>query len=218
MSHLPSESVSAAFFCPQNRPPKAAYFEQVRQYLLSHPTLTPLVEAILDLPKAWTVFAENNADIAAMEQGPRYMAYFRNWITRDKDPAVAAPLLETMSGIITLPMSAILLIVQYFQYLEARNITHDQFLQETRHGGIQGFCSGLLSVMAIVPSANEHEVAVNAAICLRLALGIGAYGELGDDPNVVGPTTVACRLKHAGQADAIIAKFPGVSRPLTMTT
>lgn len=35
--------------------------------------------------------------------------------------------------------------------------------------------------------------------------------ELGDDPDVPGPTTLALRLKHLGQAEELVSKFSGVS-------
>lgn len=205
-----ADAVSAAFFCPQNRPPKLPYMEFTRQYLRGHPAFTSFVQSIIHLPDAWKVYAQGNAGIAALEQGPKYTGYFRDWI-QDGDENSIDRIMDTMSGIIALPLLTILQIAQYFQYLEARGITHNEFLQETSHGGLQGFCGGLLPVMAIASSSTEEEVVQNAAVCLRIALGIGAYGELGDDPNVEGPTTVAIRLKDVAQAEEIVSKYPSVS-------
>ncbi|KAK3324851.1 putative polyketide synthase [Apodospora peruviana] len=207
MSHQEqSAAVSAAIFCPQNRPPKPAYLEDLRNYLRQHPILAPFQQAILDLPKTWEIFAKAHPAVAAMEQGPQYTGYFRDWIMNNN----AVPLTEIMSGIIALPMLTAIQIVQYFQYLEARSISHDQFLREIQHGGTQGFCAGLLPVMAIAPSQTEEDVVKNACACLRIALGIGAYGELGDDQDNMGPTTVALRLKYPGQADELVSKFQGL--------
>lgn len=199
--------LSAAVFCPQNKPPKPSELGVIRRYLLSSPVLTVFQQAVLDLPKTWQIFADSHQGVQAMQQGHRYTQYFRDWLLKDD----AAPLIESMSGIITLPMLTIIQIVQYFQYLETRGIDHGQFLSEIHHGGTQGFCAGLLPVMAIAPSSNEAEVIRNAATCLRIALGIGAYGELGDDQNIKGPTTLALRLQYQGQAEEIVSKFRGVS-------
>jgi hypothetical protein len=207
MSQRSDQAASAIVFCPQNKPPTAAYLSKLRRYMRSNPTLEPFVEAILDLPETWKIYARTNAGIAALQQGPRYVKHLQDWVTDGN----AAPLAEIMSGIITLPILTIIQIVQYFQYLEVRGIGHAQFLEEIRVGGAQGFCGGLLPAAAVAPSRDEQEVVRNAAISLRLALGIGAYGELGDEPDVPGPTTVVLRLKYAGQADEIVAKFPGVS-------
>ncbi|KAK0713556.1 putative polyketide synthase [Lasiosphaeria miniovina] len=116
-----------------------------------------------------------------------------------------------MSGILALPLLTIIQVVQYFQYLGWRGIGHAQFLREIKAagGGAQGFCGGLLPAMAVAASRDEAEVVGNAARALRIALGIGAYGELGDDENEPGPTTVVLRAKYEGQAGEIVARFPG---------
>ena len=117
-----------------------------------------------------------------------------------------------MSGILTLPMLVVIQICQYFQYLELHGISHAQFLAQLRAGGgVQGYCGGLLPAIAIACSRDEAEVVENAAKAARIALAIGAYGELGDDESVPGATTIVVRLKRPGQGEEIIEKFPGVS-------
>ena len=46
---------------------------------------------------------------------------------------------------------------------------------------------------------------------LILSPGVGAYGELGDDENIQGATTIVVRLKYEGQGEEIIKDFPDVS-------
>lgn len=210
---------SAAFFCPQNKPPKPSYLDLIRRYLRSNSTLQPFRTAILDsLSTTWDVLAKANPDIAAMTQGPRYIQHFHDWIAATESPSTSTEMqwTETMSGMISLPLLTIMQIVQYFQYLETRQINHTQFVEEIRIGGAQGYCGGLLPAAAIAASCNEEEVTKNASIALRLALAIGAYAELGDDENVPGPTTVVLRTKYSGQAEEIVSKFPGVSYSFTM--
>ncbi|KAI1379516.1 putative polyketide synthase [Hypoxylon crocopeplum] len=199
-------TVSAAVFCPQNKPPKPDYMAAIRRYLRGNPLLEPFEEAILDLPNTWNIYARANADIAALKDGPQYVRDMHDWVADDNVPL---PIPEIMSGILALPLLTIIQIVQYFQYLQFRGISHDQFLNEIQVGGAQGFCGGLLPALAIAASRNEAEVVQNASKSLRIALGIGAYGELGDDENMPGPTTLVLRTKYAGQADEMVAKFPG---------
>ncbi|KAE8372514.1 hypothetical protein BDV26DRAFT_297794 [Aspergillus bertholletiae] len=213
-----NQGPSAAFFCPQNRPPSEQYLDQLRRYICANPFLKPFVQAILDMPAAWEIYASTNTAIGAMQQGPRYLENLKNWI----NGKATAPLAKIMSGIISLPLLLIIQIGQYFQYLEHRGIGHREFLDDIQVGGAQGFCGGLLPAIAIAVSRNEEELVKNAAICLRIALGIGAYGELGDDAAIPGPTTVVLHIKHAGQADEIVARFPGcyisaVTDPLTIS-
>ena len=91
-------------------------------------------------------------------------------------------------------------------------MSHSQFLVQLKSGGgIQGYCGGLLPALAIACSENESKVVENAAIAMRIALAIGAYGELGDDESVPGATTIVVRTKRVGQGDELVGKFPGVS-------
>ena len=212
MAEVSHQAVSAAIFCPQNKPPKPEYLAQIRRYLHRNPVLEPFKQAIIDIPKTWQFFADANEDIAALNQQPASLhpEELRNWLLTDNEASrISIP--DIMSGILALPLLTIIQIVQYFQFLDFRGITHEQFLEEIRIGGAQGFCGGLLPAIAIAASSNVGEVVQNAGKSLRLALGIGAYGELGDDPEVPGPTTMVLRAKYPGQADEIVSKFPGVS-------
>ena len=119
-----------------------------------------------------------------------------------------------MSGILSLPLLTIIQVVQYFQFLEVKKLRHTDFIARLRdRGGVQGYCGGLMPAIAIACSANEAEVATNAAKAMAIALGVGAYGELGDDENIKGPTTIVVRLKYAGQGEEIIRDFPDVRCP-----
>jgi hypothetical protein len=211
-------AVSAAFFCPQNKPPKAEYLDQIRRYLNENPVLQPFKQAIIDLPRSWQLFVNASQDIAAFDQQPAALhpQQLSNWVQTDNEETrISMP--DIMSGMLALPLLTIIQIVQYFEYLEFRAITHEQFLHEIRVGGAQGFCGGLLPAIAIATSRNAEEVAQNAAKSVRIALGIGAYGELGDDPDMPGPTTLVLRASYPGQADEIVAKFPGVSASFSPT-
>ena len=116
-----------------------------------------------------------------------------------------------MSGILSLPLLVIIQIGQYFQYLEVLGIKHAEFIAQLRKGGgLQGYCGGMAPAIAIACSKDEAEVVKNAAIVMRIALAIGAYGELGDDAATPGATTIVVRTKRVGQADELVSKFPGV--------
>lgn len=197
---------SAIVFCPQNRPAKVEYLHQLRNELCTNPTLAPFKQAVLDLPQTWALYAQVNADIAALAQGQEHIRQLSEWIEDD----IVEPLVETMSGILILPLLTIIHITQYVQYLQSLQMSHAEFLDDIRIGGAQGLCGGLLAAMAIAASRDESEMIKNACTSLRLALCIGACGELGDDQENLGASTVVLRIKQVGQADEIVAKFPGV--------
>ena len=199
-----------AVFSPQSKAPQEAYLDELRSYLCGKAELRTLLNAIEDLPKTWSIFADYNSDIAALTQGLRYTQALADWVKNGNSSRIA----NVMSGILSLPLLTIIQVVQYFQFLEVKKLRHTDFIARLRdRGGVQGYCGGLMPAIAIACSANEAEVATNAAKAMAIALGVGAYGELGDDENIKGPTTIVVRLKYAGQGEEIIRDFPDVRCP-----
>ena len=199
---------SVAVFCPQSKAPGEIYLNELHSFLRQSKYLQPFVQHILDLKDVWTILANERQGIADLSQGPRYLQNFSQWITTGQSSQIS----NCMSGILSLPLLVVIQICQYFQYLEHHGMSHSQLMAQLRAGGgIQGYCGGLLPAIAIACSQNEEEVAEKAAIAARIALAIGAYGELGDDESVPGATTIVVRTKRVGQGDELIEKFPGVS-------
>ena len=199
---------SVAVFCPQSKAPGESYLNKLHTFLRQSKYLEPFVQNLLELKNVWTILANERQDIADLGQGLRYMENLSEWITSGKSSRIA----NCMSGIISLPLLVVIQICQYFQYLELHKMSHSQFMAQLRAGGgLQGYCGGLPPAIAIACSRNEAEVVENAAIAMRIALAIGAYGELGDDESVPGATTIVVRTKRVGQGDELIKKFPGVS-------
>ena len=208
MSSMQDQPPSMAIFCPQSKAPTEDYLNRLHSYLCGNKELQPFVQAINKLSDTWSIFATHRADIAALEQGPRYMQLLSDWITTGESSSIS----NAMSGILSLPLLTIIQIGQYFEYLESKGMKHIDFVEKVRDGGgLQGYCGGLLPAIAIACSATEEEVVTNASNAMRIALGIGAYGELGDDANETGPTTMVVRLKYEEQGEEIIQRFPGVS-------
>ncbi|KAF7886672.1 uncharacterized protein EAF02_003319 [Botrytis sinoallii] len=178
---------SVAIFCPQSKAPQKVYLDRLHSFLCRNPCLEPFVQDIQDLPRTWQIFANHREDIAALKQGPRYMKNLSDWIKTGESEHIA----NAMSGILSLPLLVIIQIGQYFQFLELNGMRHSEFLTQLRNGGgVQGYCGGLLPAMVIACSKDETELAKYASVAMRIALGIGTYGEL-------------------GQGDEIVSKFPG---------
>ena len=204
------ELPSMAVFSPQSKAPQEAYLDELRSYLCGKAELRPLLNAIEDLPKTWSIFADYKSDIAALTQGLRYTQALADWVKNGNSSKIA----NVMSGILSLPLLTIIQVVQYFQFLEVKRLCHTDFVARLRdRGGVQGYCGGLMPAIAIACAADEAEVATNASKAMAIALGVGAYGELGDDENIQGPTTIVVRLKHPGQGKEIIEDFPDVRCP-----
>ncbi|KAL9608393.1 MAG: hypothetical protein Q9167_006773 [Letrouitia subvulpina] len=197
---------SAAIFCPQSKAPGEAYLGELHAFLCQNHHLRGFVQDILSLGDTWAVLGSTRKDIAGLSQGPQYIQNLVNWISTGQSSKIA----NCMSGILSLPLLVIIQISQYFQYLEQYSLSHDQLAEKLRAGGgIQGYCGGLCPALAIACSRDEAEVVEHAAAAMRIALAIGAYGELGDDESVPGATTIVVRLKRAGQGEELVSRFPG---------
>ena len=170
--------------------------------------MKPLADEANSLVEVWPIFAKENRQVAALEQGPRYLRLLKSWISG----GTSEPISAATSSIINLPVLILIQVVQYFQFLELQGIGHAEFVRQVRGaGGIQGNCGGLFVASAVACAKDEEEVISNAAVLMRCVVGIGAYGEIGDDSTTPGTSSIIVRLKREGQAEKLVAQFPGVS-------
>lgn len=201
---------SCAVFGPQSKAPSKSHLDEVFKFLRGKKELEPLIEAISTLQEVWTKLAHSNEDIAKLGNGSQHIRNLSQWGATGDSSKIAS----CMSGIISLPILVVIQVSQYFQYLNRHDLSHSDFLSRLQvKGGIQGYCGGLPSAVAIACSKNETEVVLNSATAVRIAVAIGAYGELGDDGSIPGATTIVIRLHRPGQGEELVSQFPGVSRP-----
>ncbi|KAK4214758.1 conidial yellow pigment biosynthesis polyketide synthase, partial [Rhypophila decipiens] len=205
--------VSAAFFCPQARAPDQEYLAGLHAFLSQNQHGQSLLQqvAILATEKTWEIFAAARPDVRAISCGPACLQMLRDWAVE----ATSFQPSTMRSGIIALPMLAILQAGQYLRYLDFHQLSHQDFLREVGSGagGLQGYCGGLPAAIAIACAKSEGEVVENIAIALRVLIGIGAYSEAADTGTASGgqdgSTTLALRLKYEGQGEELTSAFPG---------
>lgn len=201
-------AISAAFFNPQSRAPEPDYLCQLQSFLLRHPHGKNLLHHVTTLGTVWPVFAAARKEVRDLPNAEHYVNLLVDWAKSGP----SAPISEARTGIIALPLLLILQVGQYFAFLESQNLSHAQFLDQVRDaGGIQGCCGGEPPALSIACAKDEAQVVENAAIFLRIVLGVGAYIEALDDWTTSEPTIVAIRLKYAEQKDELLQLFPGVS-------
>lgn len=209
------ELPAPAFFNPQASPVTAEYLNSLRVYIKDDGQLRPFVEAITSFPKTWEVFARHRTDLASLAQGPKYTRALADWI----DGADSVSITQATSHFRMLrpppPVLTIIQVCQYFQYLELKGITHHQLLQSLSKGGIHGYCGDLLPAAAVALSGDGWELAHNASIALRIALGVGADGDLGNEDIHGGFSNMVIRLEYPGQGEEVVRLHPGISVPLT---
>jgi hypothetical protein len=210
MASLPSLLV----FGPQTGFPSDKALLEARQELLTNPNLRALKEAVDDLPQFWQELVDHDS---ALPGDNKYLHHLKQWandggslpFSRDSEDESTAP------SHYALAVTVLLHITQYTRYLGqlGGQGSHRKLLESVSGGGggIQGFCVGLLSALAVATSASESDIGASAAVALRLAVCIGAYV----DQDRLGDEFVAVALRWAdglAQADVadIIRSIPDV--------
>ena len=159
-------------FGPQTSCPSKGFLAEIRKYILSEPRLVTFLEALNDLPSLWDRLVDHDERLKAIP-GRETLVRLRNWIQHGElpDEVIAE------SNLFGMPLTIVIHIVQYFHYL-AGNISHNQLMEDVSTAGVQGFCLGLLSAVAVGCARQEAEIEAQASVALRLAVCIGAYVDL----------------------------------------
>ena len=203
------DTPSLLVFGAVSKAPKDDYLTRIRLFLSANNDLTLFKQEIIELPKLWGTYTSYNKDLKVLDHGPSCLEVLSAWIR----VGTTHKLKEATFNTLTLPLLTIIEVVQYFQFLQQSQLSHYDVLTHVRSGaGVQGYCAGLLTAVAVAGSEDETELVKIACKCLRLAVGIGAYGDLGGIQVSKGPlTAVAARLAEDEQLDDIAKKFPNVS-------
>lgn len=192
--------------------PASEYLSQLRTTLLNEPILSSFVSAIRDLPDLWETLVKWKPSLFSVP-GLQAIQIIQQWI----DGGELSWTQDVLPNVLFTPMTVIIQIIQYFQHMQGGNSHHALMLKDLEIGGIQGFCTGFLTALAVASSVNEKSIAVNAGVALRLAMCIGAMvdldGSFGSSPNLT--TCLAVRWKtELGSKDNllhILKDYPGVS-------
>jgi len=195
-------------FGPQTPWPNADYAFQLRSTLLSHPRLRGLLSAIKGLPELWKDLVIRDARLRNIA-GDEALRKLINWI----DEGELEPSVSTPPNIFSMPLTVIIHLTQLFHYLDnnSQGVSHQQLLESTRLGGIQGFCIGLLSAVAVASAKDEEDIIRLGGVALRLAACIGAYIDL--DCLECNTTVLAVRWNSAESHNHLIdvvKDFPNV--------
>lgn len=202
------DRVSAAFFCPQTKAPDEKYLTSLHSFLSQNPHGQVLLREVTALADSqlWEIFASSQPKVRQLDHGPKCLRALQDWASK----GLSAPLSGIQSNTSSLPLLAVLQIGQYLRYLEARQISHREFVAQVQGAaGVHGYCGGLPAAIGIACAWDESELVNYVATALKVLVGIGAYTEAADDDKGAERTLLAIRLKYEGQGDDIIRRFPG---------
>ena len=187
------------------------YLFQLRAALLLEPRLRTFLVAIKELSRLWQDLIAHDPRLTAVP-GQAWLDDLVEWVNHGE--------LLSKSGlppnVLTIPFTIIIHIIQYFHYIEGLQIKHADVIKNVETAGIQGFCTGILTAIAVACSEDEEDINVFGVVALKLALCIGAYVDLdGAFANEVNETTsIAVRWRSEGGHDSILQtlrSYPEVS-------
>ena len=164
---------SILVFGSQTTWPTSEYLFQLRAALLLEPRLKDFASAIRDLPQLWQDLVEYDPRLKAVP-GQNCLAELVGWVNHGNFMPTSA----STPNVLTMPFTVVIHMVQYFCYLQSVQSTQAEILDHIQTGGAQGFCTGILSAVAVACSETEEDVNKLAVVALKLALCIGAYVDL----------------------------------------
>jgi len=196
-------------FGPQTNWPTADYLAQLRSMLLSDSRLHSFVDAIKGLPSLWKDLVANDPRLQGISGGDS-LNQLVAWLVDGEFRGI----ITTPPNVLSMPFTVIIHMAQWFHYLDnnSSGAGFNQLLESARTGGVQGFCIGLLSAVAVATSQYEEHIGTYAGVALRLATCVGAYIDL--DRLECDTTVLAVRWTSPethNRLVAVLKEFPNVS-------
>lgn len=192
-----SSSIPSLIVCgSQTIPPSRETLDNLASYLTKspNPELQAVREVLLALPELWATLKATEPQFQALSDEP--IISLRDWLSRhdtdseDGDDSYSLShlkILETLPNILLAPLTVIIHIAQYSQYLDSLGLVdsddaHVHIRQSTAsqnttemESRFQGLCIGSLSATALDASPTRTALARNATAAVKVALCIGAY-------------------------------------------
>lgn len=207
-------------FGPLTELPSKEILAELRRVLVSDYRLSNLVHAIKELPRLWRDLTEFDPNLNRV-LGAKCLDDLLQWL---ENGGFSPHHLSMTPNVYSLPVTVILHVLQYSHYLNqlGGEKPHRLVLDGVQAGGIQGFCVGFLSSIAVASSENEGDIGTAAAKALQIAVCIGAYvdaqGTLAEEREHM--VCVAIRWKGSvvteKRIDILVQRYPEVS-PLNLS-
>lgn len=217
MSPLATDNLpSLLVFGPQTELPPGRVLQDLRQELISSPRLSILKEAVDDLPQFWQELGDFDPSLRQVP-GAKYLGHLKQWV---KEGGPFPHQQSNSPNHYALAVTVLLQMAQYTRYLDQLGKdSHRKVLDSVRAAGVQGFCIGFLSAVAVASSGSEVDLGPSAAIALRLAVCIGAYvdqdGAYSSVATEYKAVAIRWRKENANdkaKAAKIIRSIPNVSQ------
>ncbi|KAL3426344.1 Iterative polyketide synthase CazM 11 [Phlyctema vagabunda] len=159
-------------FGPQVHTFDEASFSRLRSTLLDNPGCTWLLDVIFELPRYCDIISDSFPKLQN-SRSSRYLAQLDSWFRIGDFTDGDFPL----PSILLTPLVVIAQLAQYVKYLDV--VRPDDIDRHDLCGSFKqdvetlGFCTGLLTALAVSSSSNESELKHYGAVAVRLAMLVG---------------------------------------------
>lgn len=149
-------------------------FAEIRDAVLSDPFNQWVIDVVSQLPNTWATFVQRFPQLD-ITKGRQSLEELNGWLSSGKVPLTT----HTLPNVLLSPLVVISQLTQFTQYLRivhpdagSREDIYSDIGQETE---TVGFCTGLLSALAVATATSKAQFEQNAATAIRLATLIGAF-------------------------------------------
>ena len=192
--------------------PVPEQLDLLRRFLLDSALLQPVIQSLEDLNTLAGALSSGDPtlNVLTIQSAADDL---KQWIEDGKSASLSKELRNAM----LMPMTVITQAVQYLNVLQQSNgIQHASILESVgTKGGVQGFCAGLLTAVALASSTSEDMIGIHVAISVKLAFCIGVYVDLDQAHHGGTYSTLAVRWKEPTtlkDLEQLVERYIGVSQ------
>ncbi len=212
----PSNGNTVLLFGPQALSFQEDSFHQLKSIILEDAENHWILDAVSELPSYLKTFSEKFPKLQAIS-GVQLLDDLNNWFKTGKIP----PASSHLPNIILSPLVVLTQLTQYSKYLKLAypesGDGQDLYASHNQKTETLGFCTGLLSALAVSSAGNQAQFQQYGAIAVRLAALIGALVDAQDASGKYRESTSIATVWNSRETKAemtrILQQFPEVKHP-----
>jgi hypothetical protein len=198
--------------------PASDRLDEIRTVLQQQPSLASICHTLQGLKSLWKTLVNQDPALEGVN-GLVTATQLSEWITG----TISSKELQDNGSLTRMPLTILAHISQYIAYIRQAEESHEAIIESVAlGGGVQGFCIGLLSALAVASAETENDIGSLAATSVRLAFCVGAYFDLdclrhGQNSQT---TSIAVHWKAPTtleDVENLVGKYPNVSHDRTST-
>ncbi|KAK3995181.1 hypothetical protein QBC44DRAFT_320652 [Cladorrhinum sp. PSN332] len=174
----PEGATTVLLFGPQALSFSEESFQRLRTALTANPDNAWMLDVVAELPE-WTRRTSEQFPKLKATPAAKLQESLKEWLAADATDSPAASF-KTLPNALLTPLVVIDHLAQYGQYVQlahvetASGLGSDLYGPQPRQISTLGFCTGLLSALAVSSASSQAEFRQYAAVAIRLAALIGA--------------------------------------------